>query len=350
LPTIAEPPQPGAPPPSPRRRPAWPLAVGITLSLLLLWLAVRGLQFEEVLHHVRQVRPLPLLACVALATLTFPLRALRWRLLLADPTGTPIPLGPAWHAVAIGFMGNNVLPLRAGELMRAYAAGRLAPVRTSSALASIAVERVFDALTVVTMLAVALLTAGFAEDLRIGTLSLPTLARRVGLVTALAALAAAVVLTRPLATERLIRRMVPLPGIAQRLVALLEGIRQGLAALRSPARLGAVALWSLVLWTVNALSFAALFPAFGLAVGLGGAFVVQGAVVFGVALPSSPGYVGVFEAAVMLALALYGVSQEQAFAYAVTYHATTFLPIILLGLYSLARTPLAWRTIRESTT
>jgi len=323
------------------------IVVGLVVSALAFWLALRGLRISDVIAHVRMVRPAPLVAAVVLATLTFPIRALRWRHLVRDTEGNVVAPAPAWHAVAIGFMGNNVLPLRAGEVLRAWALTRLAPVRMSSALASIAVERVFDALTVVGSLGLGLLLSGLASDVTLGGVQVATLARRVGLLAAVAFLGAAAVLAWPSAFRHLLERIVPFSGLRYRLLALLDGVREGLAALRSPSRLAAVIGWSVILWTVNAASFWALLPAFGLQADFGAALVVQGTVVFGVAVPSSPGYVGVFEAAIVLALALYGVPQDQALAYALTYHAATFLPIILLGAFSLARTSLGWRDLRR---
>jgi uncharacterized protein (TIRG00374 family) len=324
-----------------------PILLGLAVSAALLWWTMRGLHIADVVRYVRGARPLPLLLSVALATLTFPLRALRWRVLLREGDDQPLPARAAWHAIAIGYLANNVLPLRAGEILRAYAVTRLAPVRLSSAVASVAVERVFDALTVVGMLGIALLAAALPGDVRIAGLPVSQLAQRIGLAAALAFLLAALVLSRPHAFAVWFERVIPFKGVARRLVALLEGVRAGLSALRSPGRLAAVVAWSITIWFVNALSFFALFPAFGLQIDLAGAVLVQSAIVFGIAVPSSPGYVGVFEAAVVLALALYAVPQDQALAYAVTYHATTFVPITLLGLYSLARTPLAWRDLRR---
>jgi uncharacterized protein (TIRG00374 family) len=332
--------------PGDRRRATVPIIVGLVVSAGLLWWTMRGLQLADVVRHVRGARPLPLLLSVALATLTFPLRAFRWRALLRDSADRLLPAGAAWHGIAIGYLANNVLPLRAGEILRAYAVTRLAPVRLSSAVASVAVERVFDALTVVAMLGIALLAAGLPGDVRIAGLPVSQLAQRIGLAAAVAFLLAAVVLSRPHAFAMWCERVIPFKGLARRMVALLEGIRAGLSVLRSPGRLAVVVGWSIAIWLVNALSFLALFPAFGLRIDLAGAVLVQSAIVFGIAVPSSPGYVGVFEAAIVLALALYGVAQDQALAYAVTYHAATFVPITLLGLYSLTRTPLAWRDLR----
>lgn len=323
------------------------LAVGIAVSVGLLWWAMRGLRPGDVIRHVRAAPPLPVLLAVLVATLTFPLRALRWRLLLREPDGTPLRASAAWHGITMGYAGNNLLPFRAGEVLRAYAASRLAPVRMSSAFASVAVERVFDALTVVALFGLALFSSGMSSDVRIGGMALPDVARRVGILTAVAFLGAAIVLTKTEASARLITRLIPWPSLSGKLVAVLRGIRDGLSALRSPARLAAVVGWSVVIWVVNAVSFHVLFPAFGIDVGFAGAVILQSAIVFGIAVPSSPGFVGVFEAAIVVALALYGVPQDRALAYALTYHASTFLPITLMGLASAYQSGLGWKTVNS---
>lgn len=299
---------------------------------------MRGLRLADVLQHIRAVRPLPLVLSILLASLTFPMRALRWQVLLRLPDGRPFPIVASWHSIAIAYMANNLLPLRAGEVLRAYTASRLTPVRVSTAFASVAVERVFDALTVVAMFVGALLFAGFSVDVSLGGMTVADVTRRTALVAAAGLLAAAAVLAWPGAAARVIERVVPWPALSRRLVALLHGVREGLASLKSPGRLAAIVLWSAAIWVVNALSFLALFPAFGIGAGFTGALVVQGVIVLFIAVPSMPGFVGVFEAAIIVALALYAVPQDAALAYALTYHATNFLPITLLGLWSAART------------
>jgi uncharacterized membrane protein YbhN (UPF0104 family) len=125
---------------------------------------------------------------------------------------------------------------------------------------------------------------------------------------------------------------------AERLARVADHLVAGLAVLRSPARFASVVAWSLVLWIVNGLSFAVCFRAFGLPVPWEGAFLLQGLIGFGVALPSSPGFFGPFEAVTRITLGLYGIGADQAVSYAVAYHIGGFIPITLLGLYSLSRT------------
>jgi uncharacterized protein (TIRG00374 family) len=155
---------------------------------------------------------------------------------------------------------------------------------------------------------------------------------------------------RPQWTELALRRFLPDGRVRTKLLAIAGGVSDGLSMLRSPARIAAVVAWSVTLWLVNALSFWVMFGAFDIEVGYAGALLVQGALVLGVSVPSTPGYVGPFEAAIVAVLALYGVPDTRAFSYAVAYHVTTFLPIVLCGFWSLARTPLTFGDLRRSKT
>ncbi len=321
--------------------------LGLVIAVALLLWALRGVHLDEIGHHIRSARIGPLVASVVIATLTFPIRMVRWRLLLRKDDGSPIPPSPMWHAVAIGFMANNILPFRAGELVRLIAVTRLADIRFSAALSSVAVERIFDGLTVVALLSLALLVSELPPDVAVGGASVGHVAR-VGGVLGLAALfGAMLVVGFPLAAERLVRRVLPVGRATDRVVDLIEGIRQGLAALRSPALLAGVVLWSFVLWMVNALSFYVGFLAFDIPVSYAGALVAQAILVFGISVQLTPGFVGQFEAAIVAALALYGVSNDLASSYAIAFHGATYLPITLLGAWSLARTPVTLSNLRH---
>jgi hypothetical protein len=320
---------------------------GLVLALALLLWALRGVHLEDVLYHIRSARLWPLFAAVVLATVTFPLRLVRWRLLLRREDGRTIPPVPLWHAIAIGFMANNLLPFRAGELVRVIVATRLADVRFTAALSSLAVERIFDGLVTLGLMGLALLVSDLPPDIAISGVPVAQAAQVAGAIVAVALLGAIAVVAFPLTAERLVRRVLPAGGVADRVVHLIEGIRQGLAALRSPGLLAGVVLWSFAIWLVNAYALYAGFKAFGIPVDLLGAFLLQGILVLGISVQLTPGFVGQFEAAIVAALALYGVPNDLASSYAIVYHGTTFLPIMFLGAWSLARTPVALADLRR---
>jgi glycosyltransferase 2 family protein len=300
-----------------------------------------------VLRHIAAARPGPLLGAVVLATLAFPLRLVRWRLLLRDENGLAFPARPLWHAIALGFMANNLLPLRAGELVRSYTASRLARIRFTTVLSSIAVERIFDALTIVALLTLALLSPDLPRSVTVGGVSIAHLAQVGGLMGVAGLLGAVLVLSAPLASERLVRRLFPSSLLADRIVSLIEGVRQGLMVLRTPRRLAGVVFWSLILWLVNALAFYVGFAAFDIPVSYYGALLLQALLILGISIPSTPGFFGPFEAVIVAVLALYGVPNDVAFSYAISFHLTSFVPITLLGLWSLTRTPGGFRGLRQ---
>lgn len=319
---------------------------GIAIAGALLVWSLRGVHPAEVARHIRAAHLAPLLLAVLVATLTFPIRMIRWRLLLRDETGAPLPASALWHATAIGFMANNVLPFRAGELVRVYAATRLTGARFSATLSSVAVERIFDGLAVVALLAVGLLASNLPPDVSVGGVTVARAAQVAGVLSLAALVGAVLVVAFPLAAEGIVRRVLPAGRLANSLVDLIEGVRHGLSVLRSPALLLGVIVWSLVLWLTNAYAFQAGFAAFDIPVGFAGALLLQGILVFGISVQLTPGFVGQFEAALVAGLALFGVSNELASSYAITFHGTTFLPIILLGAWSLARTPVALSDLR----
>ncbi len=352
MPSPSSPPSLPPPIPAPKRASRWAWVVGLAVTGAFLAWAVRGTHWSEVRAGLGAVDPVLLLAAVALATLTFPLRTIRWRVMLrsGDDRGTPFPWRPLWQAVAIGFMANNLLPARAGEFARAYVASRQLPVRFTTALASIGVERVFDALVMLGLMALAIAAPSFPADTTLLGAPLSRVAARTAVLFGAMFVLALVVVLRPLPWlalfERVVRAVFP-QRLAERLAGIAEGLVAGLEVLKRPGRFTAMLFWSFVLWLTNAASFAVCFRAFGLHVPLEGSLLLQGILGFAVALPASAGFFGVFEKGTQLTLQIYGISPSLALAYAVAYHLSTFLPITLLGLFSLSRIRLHLRDLRR---
>lgn len=313
----------------------------------MVW-ALHGVHFDEVVRHLRNARLAPLAAAVVLATLTYVIRLIRWRLLLRDTDGSALPALPLWHAVAIGFMANNLLPFRAGEVVRIIAASRLAGARFSAVLSSIAVERIFDGLAVVALLSLSLIASDLPPDVAVGGVSVRHAAQVAGAMGAAGLVAGLLVVAFPAAAERAIRSVLPAGRMTERIIALIDGLRHGLTVLRSPALLAGTVIWSLVLWLMNALALYVAFKAFDIQVGFLGALLMQGVLIFGITVQLTPGFLGQFEAAIVAALALFRVPNDVASSYAIAYHILTFLPIILLGAWSLARTPVALSDLRAA--
>lgn len=325
----------------------WRGAVGIAVSAVCLYYAFRNFQWHEAIARAKEANYALLLLATVAATGMFPLRARRWRTIL-DPVAPHLPFGPLWRATAIGVMITNVVPARAGELARALALSREVPaVSIPTAFASIVVDRLFDAMVVVLLLAVSLAVPGAPTGVII--LGQPLARWAIGFVllpvTLLVAAYALAFFPEQLIRlfELLARRVHPVVEARGR--DMLRRFADGLSVLRNPGHFIAVFLWTLLHWLLQPLAFWLGFRAFGIDVPWSATLLVQGVIVILVSVPSTPGFFGPFELAAKAALPLYGASETAATTWALVFHLASFIPITLIGAYYFARAGLTMREI-----
>lgn len=317
----------------------WKSALGIVFSALLLWWTLRDVALADVWSVLRASNWPLLLFSVVVATTIFPLRARRWRSIL-EPTAGVIPFGPLWRSTAIGMMMNNVFPFRAGEFARAFALSREVPrVRVATALSSLAVDRIFDAVVLLAMMFGAMLDPRFPSGVELNGQSMPQIASYgITLVAALLIVCYAVVLQhdRVMQLVSWITRKV-IPTREALLVRIVENGVGGLAVLNDSRRFLAVLFWATAHWLVHALGLYLGFLAVGIEVPFSAALFLQGVLGIAVAIPSSPGFFGFFELGATIGLGVYGVPKELAVSWAIGYHLLTFIPITVFGAVYFAR-------------
>jgi uncharacterized protein (TIRG00374 family) len=313
---------------------SWRGLIALVITVGLLWWAFKDVQWAELWHHVRGADPWLTLLATFVVTLVFPLRALRWRPILA-PIAPNLPYGPLWRATAIGFMANNLLPTgRAGEIVRPYMLSRETSVPFAAAFASMVVDRVFDAVTVLILIAVALLDPSLPDTVSATTFATTTVIVVAGIAVGLYAIVFfPEFLIR--AFETVAQRVAP--RFEERGKLLLRSFAEGLSVLREPKRFVVIFLWALALWLVQPIAFWIMFEAIGIEAPFSAALLVQGIIVFAVAVPSTPGFFGVFEVAAQTGLGWFGVSKSLALAWGLTFHILSLIPITVIGLYYLAR-------------
>jgi glycosyltransferase 2 family protein len=316
-------------------RKQWRSLIGAAVGVGFLVWALHGISFSVILFHIRHANPWLLLAASVAGTLIFPLRAPRWRIILS-PVAEKLPLGMLWRAIAIGMMGNNVLPARAGELARAFALSRETKrVPFSAAFASLAVDRIFDATVVLLLMAVATLDPLLPRGKTFGGYPI---AKIIGSGAALALFAILGLYLIVFFTEHAIlvwewmaRRMAP--RLEERGRRTLLAFASGLAVLRDPVRFLSSMAWAIAMWLMNALAFWLGFKAVGIDVSYSAALMLQGLIAIGVAVPALPGFFGVFEYFARTGLGIYGIDPALATSWAISYHILTFLPITVIGIY-----------------
>lgn len=311
----------------------WRGTIALAITVGLLWWAFKNVSWAELWHHLREADPLLMALAVIGSFLVFPLRAARWRPIL-HPVAPNLPFGPLWRATCIGFMANSVLPSRAGEIIRPFMLARETHISFSAALASLVVDRIFDAIVVLVLILVALLDPSLPSGL---SLEASITATIVIVGVAMIALYAMVFFPDVLVRlfEAFARRVAP--KYEHRGADMLRSFASGLNVLRDPKLFFIVFFWALAMWLVQPVAFWIGFKAFGIDVPFTAALLVQGIIVFAVAIPSTPGFFGLFEAAAKAGLAIYGVPESLALAWGLSFHVLSLIPIVVVGLYYLAR-------------
>jgi uncharacterized protein (TIRG00374 family) len=247
-------------------------------------------------------------------------------------------------------MANNVAPARAGEFARAYALSRETPrIPFSSAFASLAVDRIFDAFVVLLLMLAAMFDPAFPRGQLVAGQPVGNWVGS-GTMVAVAVLGVLYLIVffpaRLVALyERFARRVAP--RFEERGRHALLAFAAGLGVLRNPGRFAAVFAWTLAHWLLAGLAFWLGFKAVGIAAPVSGAYFLQGLIAIGVAVPSAPGFFGVFEALSKAGLGVYGVDPTRAVSWAIGHHLLSFIPITLIGIYYFARLGLHFRDIER---
>lgn len=326
----------------------WQFWLGILISAVFLYFALRGLDFRHFWEAVKTARYWWLIPGVAVYFVGVWVRAWRWHYLLrpvkAVSTRVMFPI------VAIGYMGNNIYPARAGEVLRAVVLKRREGVPISASLATIIVERIFDGVVMLAFVFVNLgeLSRLTGASVNIAGFSIQTIAV-LGSVVFLGALvvfllAAMFPKTAEKFTSWAIQKFVPfrfrekIPGLAFKFLG-------GLESLRSPREALMVFVTSIIIWLLETGKYWFVMHAFDFnaPVSFFGLMLMNGIVNLATTIPSAPGYVGTFDAPGIAVLMAYGVDKAIATGYTLVLHIALWVPITVLGAYYLAKEGIKWR-------
>ncbi len=321
----------------------WQFWLGVLISILFIWLALRGMRLDEFWDSVRQANYWWLIPGITVYFIGVWVRAWRWHYLLKPikeiPTKTMFPI------TTIGYMGNNIYPARAGEVLRAVILKRREGVSVSASLATIIVERIFDGVVMLAFIFVNLselakLTgaSGFVGNIQQVAV--------IGTGIFLGALAIFLIAAMfPQTTEKIgawfVQRLLP-QRMHEKVISLMNKFLDGLASLRSPLNVLMVFFTSVIIWLLETGKYWFVMHAFNFNVSFFALMLMNGIVNLATTIPSAPGYIGTFDAPGIAVLTAYGVDQATAAGYTLTLHVALWLPITLLGAYYLTREGIKW--------
>jgi len=314
----------------------WQLWVGVAVSAILVYIALQGLNLGEVWSQLRHANYWWIIPGVAVYFVAVWARTWRWHYMLRSIKR--ISLVRLFPVVVIGYMGNNVYPFRAGEVIRAYVLRKKEGVSMSASLATIIVERIFDGVTMLFFVFAVLPFIALPGWLRSIVVTGSILFFGVlGLFFVIAA--------SPKRSQRvyrwLIDRLIP-ARFRIRLGSILDRFMEGLHSLRSGKDLLMIFVTSVAIWLTETVKYWFVMHGFPFAVPFYVLMLMTAVVNLATTLPSSPGYVGTFDAPGIEVLRGFGVAPSLAAGYTLVLHAALWLPITLLGFFYMARESVTW--------
>jgi uncharacterized protein (TIRG00374 family) len=292
--------------------------VGIAISVFAIWILIHSVDLDAAFAVLRTASPVWIAVMLVTATLDIAARGARWRALLAPIA--PLPYRRVLGYTYIGYLANNVLPARLGELYRSHALGESEGVSRTTVLGTVVVERVVDTVMVVAIAAVAVLVLSVR-----GAMSSAVL---LGL--AFVALLV-IVLGLGIAAHRLpgAARVTELIARRPRLLELARRLREGLAVAGQPKVIVAALAFSGLAWSASTLTFLAAGQAVNVPLTVAQGALLTSGVALASIVPAGPGFVGTFELTVVAIADTLGIPRDSAFALGLLVH------LVILGTTSI---------------
>ncbi|MDP9316703.1 MAG: flippase-like domain-containing protein [Chloroflexota bacterium] len=323
---------------------SWKFWLGVAVSAVFVWLTARGLEWSAFRSALSGGQYIWLVPAIAVYFGAVWARTWRWHYMLRHMK--PISVAHLFPVVVIGYMGNNVYPARAGEVIRSYVLKKKEGVSVSASLATVALERLFDGLV---MCAFVFATLPFVP--------LPVFYQSIVVGFSLLFFAALVVFlllaANPDRTDALAARLIA-ATVAQRFRPRVQTLASkflvGLHALRSPHELAMILFTSVAIWLTETGKYWVIAQAFpALNVNFAVLMLMTAVVNLATTIPSAPGYVGTFDKPGIEILKAFGQPANVAAVYTIVLHVALWLPITLLGLWFMARESLRWGELKQLT-
>lgn len=325
------------------RRGSLSLLLGLLLSGAFLYLALRNINPALTWQQLSSVNPALLAMAILIGSLSNLVRAARWRVLLGY--SMRISLRHLFNSMMIGYMANNVLPARMGELVRIYALERSTGVSKSRSAATIVLERIIDALVLLT-------TVGAISVF----LPMPALIRRSSLIAALTCTATGIVLLfvafKSEKVARQINRIISSvsDNLGDRAQHVVARFAEGLGVLRSLKHALLVLVLTLAVWTVEAIAITLVMMSLNLSLPWVASLFLLVVLSLSFILPAAPGGLGTYEFFVVAAMASFGLDSSRAIGLALVLHAIMYITSGILGLTCLWSESLSLRELNSRAT
>ncbi|NJD77472.1 MAG: flippase-like domain-containing protein [Candidatus Methanoperedens sp.] len=305
-------------------------AIGIGISVVLIWLVFKGTNWSEFIRVIQNINYFVLIAAMIILISSVWIRAIRWRILISNVGN--VSTKDLYKVNMVGFMGNNILPFKMGELLRAYVISKKQNIIFTGALTSLIVERIVDLISFILIVSGILLIFPITDWARKTAI--------IGFLIVICFFIFSLVLIKynsKFETWYLKKQKQLIAKDKETMSNHFVGFCRGIKSLwQNPKPLQTVFL-SLLIWVMYFIFTILSIYSFNFDLSfldiMKAGILVLSFVTLAVIVPSAPGYIGTYQAATIAALQVVYINIDAARAFAIMYHLAQYIPLTFIGLY-----------------
>ena len=316
------------------------IIIGILLSLILVYLSIRGVDINNALNNLKKIKPSFIAAFIAAILIRQFLRSYRWGVILSPLQ--KIDQLSLFSVTSVGFLAVVGIPARLGELARPYLIAQKNNIKFSSAFGTIIIERVLDGFTVISIIIIAL-----------SFMDLPIWVMRSSILFFLLMfiffLFIIILIWRRKNAINIINRILSkLPGkMANKFDKIIHNFIDGFVIITDLKMLFYLIFLSAIIWFIDVMAIHIMLLAFGFTLPFIAPFVLMIILIAGIAVPTAPGFIGNWHIACILGLSIFGVQKPEALSFAVVYHFLSIFLIVALGVIFLPFNKFSFSDIKK---
>ena len=301
------------------------LFLATILSAVGLFLAFRGENLDELMHHFMLVEVSGIILACFLLVVSCIVRAFRWKLLIKP--FDDIPLNTVFGATMIGYFGNGVFAFRLGELLKAYYVTKKNDIKLMQAFGTVIIERILDIISVIVIFSLLIPWFPFEHNyIKYGAFGFMGITM---IIIFLLFLMVKYDWMQNLEKFKIFKSV-----YGRNILSSVYNLFDGLTILKRTNNYMAILISSVLLWSIYFIETMILINACGMELGIidVGIIFFLGSIAIGI--PALPGSVGTYDAGIKYSLMIvFNIASEKALNYAIVSHAVAYFPLTILGFY-----------------
>jgi len=312
------------------------IIIGFLISIIFLYLAVRKVNFREIIRIILSIKIKYLIIAFIFSMLAQFVRSKRWQYIVNEEGSKYFHF---FEATCVGLMTNNLLPFRIGDFVQAFFLSFKTGINKPRCFSTVVMERLVDLFFPLTII----IFGSFF-------VLLPQQISKIKIIIVLIVLFSVLffAIKHQHNFIRFLENYIPECKLKQKFISVLENFFSGLKSINNKVTVLKIFILSLFVWIIYILSTLFALEAFNINLTFFQSSLVMAITAMSVVIPSSPGYIGTWEFFTIISLSIFGITKTHALSYALLNHFISWFTVVLFGFIVLIKNSVSLSQIENA--